>query len=63
MHADRAYAISVMTLEDLFLLCFYVVYLVGVSCGVDNNVIFQIVQVESLVRHQTMTSKELLVSD
>ena len=42
MYANGAYAISIMTLEDLFLLRLYVVYLVGVSCSVDDNVILQI---------------------
>jgi hypothetical protein len=49
MDSNRADSIRVLTMEDFLVLGFDVVYLVGVARCENDNVIFKVMQVETLV--------------
>jgi hypothetical protein len=48
VNGNGADSVCVLALEHLLFLCIDVVYLIGVTSGVDNHVIGQVMQVEAL---------------
>ena len=62
VHSNGAYTVRVLAREDPLLVSINIVYLIGVTSHVDDNVVVQVVQVEALEGGNTVAAKELSIS-